>query len=350
MAILPLKGHDDVRTRVARAFAAGRLPQVLLLTGPEGVGKQRLALWIGQLVLCDRPTDQPCGRCQSCRLAVAIEHPDLHWFVPVERPKSGDQDRQVEEAADRIGEQLVLRREKGRWGPAEGLAAHGVASAHLLLRRAALTPVQSKKKVFIVGEANRLVPQESSPEAANALLKFLEEPPADTVVLLTATEPEQVLPTIRSRAVQLRLAPLPDAQVREFASAHLSDGDVSEADIRGAAGAIGRLAAPVEASEKATKAARTITDAVRSGGGAAYERALAQAPWQARGAFTDLLDALAVELSQDIRKGMRREDAAAAVAALSKVHAAREQAQGNVNPQLILAALVDELTQVSGER
>lgn len=350
MAILPLTGHDEARTRVARAYAAGRLPQVLLLTGPEGVGKQRFALWIGQLVLCERPAEEPCGRCQSCRLAVAIEHPDLHWLVPVERPKSGDQDRQVEEAAERIGEQLVLRREKGRWGPAEGLAAHGVASAHLLLRRAALTPVQSKKKVFIVGEANRLVPQESSPEAANALLKFLEEPPADTIVLLTATEPEQVLPTVRSRAVQIRLAPLPDAQVREFVTGYLGDDDISDAGIRGAAGAIGRLAAPAEASEKATKGARALADAVKSGDGAAYERALAQAPWQARGAFTDLLDALAVELSQDIRKGMPRDGAAAAVAALSRVHAAREQAQGNVNPQLILAALMDEMTQVSGER
>ena len=280
---------------------------------------------------------------------MAIEHPDLHWIVPVERPKSGDQDRQVEEAADRIGDQLVQRREKGRWGPAEGLAAHGVASAHLLLRRAALTPVQSKKKVFIVGEANRLVPQESSPEAANALLKFLEEPPADTIVVLTATEPEQVLPTIRSRAVQLRLAPLPDAQVREFVTGTLGD-DVSDADIRGAAGAIGRLAAPVDASEKAAKGARAIADAVRSGGGAAYERVLAQAPWQARGAFTDLLDALAVELSQDVRKGMPREAAAAAVAALARVQAAREQAQGNVNPQLILAALADEMSDIRSER
>lgn len=321
-----------------------------MVTGPEGVGKQRFALWVGQLALCERPADEPCGRCQSCRFAVAIEHPDLHWLVPVERPKSGDQDRQVEEAAERISEQLAVRRETGCWGPAEGLAAHGVASAHLLLRRAALTPVQSKRKVFIVGEANRLVPQESSPEAANALLKLLEEPPADTIVLLTATEPEQVLPTIRSRAVQLRLAPLPDAQVREFATGYLGDGDISDADIRSAAGAIGRLAAPVEASAKATKGARAIADAVKRGDGTAYERALAQAPWQARGAFTDLLDALALELSQGIRKGMPRDEASAAVAALGRVQAAREQAQGNVNPQLILAALVTELTHVSAER
>jgi len=277
-------------------------------------------------------------------MAVAVEHPDLHWFVPVERPKSGEQDRQIEDAADRIADQVAARREKGLWGPAEGLAAHGVASAHLLLRRAALTPVRSRRKVFIVGEANRLVPQESSPEAANALLKFLEEPPADTIVLLTATEPEQVLPTIRSRAVQLRLAPLPDPQVRAFVRAHLGDGDVSDADIRAAAGAIGRLAAPGEASEKATRSARAIADAVKSGRASGYERALAQAPWQARGSFTDLLDALAVELSQDIRNGMGQKEAAATVAALAKVQAAREQAQGNVNPQLILATLVDDLT------
>lgn len=324
-------------------MAAGRLPQVLLITGPEGVGKQRFALWLAQLILCENPGEEPCGRCQSCRMATAVEHPDLHWLVPIERPKAGDADRQVEEAGEKIAEAVAARRDRGLWGPAEGLAAHGVASAQLLLRRAALTPVRSKWKIFVLGEADRLVSQEASPEAANALLKLLEEPPTDTVVLLTTTEPERVLPTIRSRAVVLRLAPLPDADIRRFATEHLRDRAITDAEIRQAGGAIGRLAAPTEGREKASRAARSAIEALGQSRGARYERALAQAPWQARGGFTDLLDALAAELTEDIRRRATKGDAAPAVAALARVQAAREQAQGNVNPQLLMAALLDEL-------
>ncbi len=349
MALLPLQGHQAARNRVANALAAARFPQVLLVTGPEGAGKQRFGLWLGQLLLCERPGQDPCGTCQSCRKSVAVEHPDLHWFVPIERPKAGEQEKQIEEAGDRIGEQVVIRREKGRWGPAEGMASHGVASAHLLLRRAALTPVLGRRKVFVVGEANRLVPQESSPEAANALLKLLEEPAADTVIVLTSAAPEQVLPTIRSRAVRLRLAPLSDQEVRRFAAAHLPELTLGPADVRKAQGCIGRLINTGDGEERASRTARALLEAVMAGSGARYERALAQAPWQARGGFTDLLDALAAELSETIRAA-KAEPPAEAVNALSRVLAARDQAQGNVNPQLILAALADELVPGRRER
>ncbi|HET9276297.1 MAG TPA: hypothetical protein VFN96_09515 [Gemmatimonadales bacterium] len=346
MSLLPLAGHEAAKKRVSRALQTGRMPQVLLITGPQGVGKQRFALWIGQLALCERPGEGPCGNCQSCRRALALEHPDLHWLVPIERPKAGEQDRQIEEAGDRIAEAVAGRREKGMWGPVDGLASHGVASAHWLLRRAALTPVVGRRKVFVVGEADRLVPQESSPEAANALLKFLEEPPADTVVVLTATEPERVLPTIRSRAVPLRLAPLSDETVGAFARAHL-DRKWNDDDISRAAGTIGRLGTESEGSDKAGRAARLVAESLGKGTGARYERALSQPPWSARGGFTDLLDALAAELRDDIRQRAPRGDAAPAVAALARVQAAREQAQGNVNPQLLLAALIEDL---AGER
>lgn len=350
MAIHPLVGHLGARRRLVEALAAGRLPQVVLITGAEGVGKQRLALWLAQLLFCERRTaDGPCGQCRQCRLALNLTHPDLHWFVPIPRPKTGEAGKQVEEAAELLAEAITARREEPLYPAADGMSSHPIASARLMLRRAALTPVEGARKVFVVGEAERLVTQESSPEAANALLKLLEEPPADTWIVLTTPEPERVLPTIRSRAVPLRLARLSDEMVRGFATATLRPAPVgAELDllVRRADGSIGRIAGSSEAADKAAADARALLDAVKNGGSARFERGLKQAPWSARGAFTDLLDALALELAGRARKVAGDGAALPYVAALDRVSAARAEAQGNVNPQLLLASLSGELAEV----
>jgi len=344
-----LAGHVEARQRLAAARKSGRLPQVILATGPEGVGKQRVGLWLGQLLLCERAAEEPCGSCRPCRLALNLTHPDLHWFVPIARPKAGDADRQVEEASELLTEAVAARREQPLYRPADGMASHPLASARLLLRRASLTPVEAKRKVFVVGEADRLVPQESSPDAANALLKFLEEPPADTWVVLTTTEPERVLPTIRSRAAPLRLSRLPDAEVRSFAEATLRpEPSAEELDlmVRRAEGIIGRLAWGAESAGKALQDARALLDGLGAGPGTRYERGLRQPPWQARGAFTDLLDALAEELARRARSAADRDAAVPFVTALERVQAARAGAQGNLNPQLLLTCLAGELAEV----
>jgi hypothetical protein len=79
-----------------------------------------------------------------------------------------------------------------------------------------MTPFLGPRKVVILGDADRLIVQEASQEAANALLKVLEEPPADTSIMLTTADPEALLPTIRSRAVPLRVGRVPDTAVRRF--------------------------------------------------------------------------------------------------------------------------------------
>ena len=194
MTVYPLLGHEAQRILVERAFRSGRLPQVLLLTGPPGVGKQRFGLWVGQLLLCDGPSPQgPCETCQSCRQVAVLAHPDLHWLMPVARPKAGEADKQVEELAQAVEETLAARRAEPSYNPPGGMTGHFVATARLLQRRAALTPAQGKRKVFLLAEADRLVPQEASQEAANALLELLEEPPADTQFLLTVTDPNHTV-------------------------------------------------------------------------------------------------------------------------------------------------------------
>ncbi|MEO8479881.1 MAG: DNA polymerase III subunit delta, partial [Gemmatimonadota bacterium] len=89
MTLTPIHGHRTLRGRLAEAITADRLPQVLLLTGESGIGKQRLALWLAQRLLCEQPLAEPCGACGSCKRVLGLVHPDLHWFVPVPRPKAG---------------------------------------------------------------------------------------------------------------------------------------------------------------------------------------------------------------------------------------------------------------------
>src|SRR5512135_2763098 len=100
MALHPLVGHQEARSRVARAVGEGIFPHTVLLAGPAGVGKQRFALWVAQLLCCASPGDEPCGTCPPCRKVLNLAHPDLHWFVPIPRPKAGEPDKQVEEAAE----------------------------------------------------------------------------------------------------------------------------------------------------------------------------------------------------------------------------------------------------------
>src|SRR5688572_9136432 len=211
MPLPPLIGHEGIQTRLAGAHASGKLPQALLLTGPRGVGKQRLALWLAQLIQCDAPGQEPCGECRSCRLVQTLQHPDVHWFVPVELSKRGgsggsDADKQIDLVAEALAEEMAARREQPLYPPVVGLASHPVAAVRLLLRRLALTPAMGQRKVFIVGDAERLIPQLGTEVAANALLKALEEPPADSVIILTAADPNALLPTVLSRVVLVRVA------------------------------------------------------------------------------------------------------------------------------------------------
>lgn len=346
MPLTPLAGHTSLRRELSGAVASGRLPQVILLTGPSGVGKQRLALWLAQRLLCTEPNGEPCGRCSSCRRVLDLAHPDVHWLVPIPRPKAGDTDKQVEEAAESLEAIMAERRKSGSWTSPDGMAIHGIASARWLQRRATMKAAEGGWRIFIVGRAERLVPQESSPEAANALLKLLEEPPERALFVLTTAEPGLVLPTIRSRTVPLRIGRLEDAEVASHAAAQGMV--VSSEQVEAARGAIGRLQATDDGSRsKALAAARTVLTAASGTAADRAALALRQPLAQARGEFTAMLDALVELLERDAREaaalpaGRRR--AQRATTALELVMATRERAQGNVNPQLALGGLLDEL-------
>src|SRR3989449_10450633 len=222
MPIPPLYAHEGIRHRLVGAIASGRLPQALLFEGPTGVGKQRLALWLAQALVCEAGLGEGCGQCQPCKLVQTLSHPDVHWFVPLElSKKGGDADKQVELVEEALGGEMAARRQQPLYEPPSGLASHGIAAVRLLLRRLVLTPAMGRRKVFVIGDAERLVPQTGAEAAANALLKALEEPPADTVFVLTSAAPDALLPTILSRVVRVRVARLGDSVVAAFAQQEL---------------------------------------------------------------------------------------------------------------------------------
>jgi DNA polymerase-3 subunit delta' len=352
MSLAPIYGHHALRARLGQAAATGCLPQALLFTGPSGVGKQRLALWLAQTLLCADGAAEPCGRCGECRLVLELAHPDVHWFVPIPRLKATDAARQLEEARMTLAELLAERRETGRWEPADGASGHWLASVRALQRVVALTPFRARRKVIVLGDAERLVVQEANLEAANALLKVLEEPPADTVLILTAAEPQTLLATIRSRAVPVRVGRVSDAPLREYLTREVGvGGRGAELELRvlEADGRPGRVLGTA-GDAAAGKRARALLDAIAAGPHAWAALALGQPPWGARGGFAETLDALAMVLRDRLTAAADAGDRRAlgeALDALAAVDAVQETLGTNVNPQLALAELARKLERVA---
>ena len=153
------------RAALAAAHAHGRLPHALLLHEAPGAGGDWLAGWAAALVLCETGGEGPCGHCRACRRVSAHQHPDLLWLAPEEDSRQ----LRIEQVRD-LAAELAL-------------TAHGGG-----YKVGVLTPADA---------LNRF--------AANALLKTLEEPPPRTLLILVATAPSRLPPTVLSRCQRLRV-------------------------------------------------------------------------------------------------------------------------------------------------
>jgi DNA polymerase-3 subunit delta' len=194
---LTIEGHDAVVEQFRRTLAAGRLASTYLFLGPEGVGKRAFALRLAQTLLCQRndPAEMaPCGQCDSCRLAVAGNHPDIDVVGFLKDKRN-----------------LLISQFIG-----EGDAQTPPGLCHNI----ALRPMMGRRRVAIIDEADRL-----TTESANCLLKTLEEPPPGAVIILIGTTRSRQLPTILSRAQVVRFQPLPLDVVRNLAISHGIAGD-----------------------------------------------------------------------------------------------------------------------------
>jgi len=352
--LLPVYGHTALRERIRDAVARKTLPASLLLDGPRGVGKQQVALWLGRMLLCEkRETEQaPCGKCKACRMALELHHPDLHWFFPRERLKGSDPD--VDDIRGDMGEGIAERLASGGlYEPPGGDEGIFVATIRAVVQTASMAPAMGSHKVFVIGDAERMVAQEGNEYAANAFLKLLEEPAANTTIILTSSESGALTPTIRSRVVSLRVPRISDDDVRAFLAdptvannLDLGDAGTTAEIVKLAGGAPGRLIGR-EAWQVALKQARRILDAAASPDrGTRMRVALGQGASGARGKFSDTLEALTVLLHERSRVGSvagNVETAGGAAQAIEAVERAKELASGNVNPQLVTAGLLQKL-------
>jgi len=218
-------GHRRIVSLLARALARETLPPALLLAGPAGVGKRRIASAMAEAINCLDPRSsaelerEACGACAACRRIARGVHPDV---IVVEPGDSGSiKIEQVRDVVDRAG----------------------------------YRPFEGRRRVVIVDEADAMVHA-----AQHALLKTLEEPPSASVFVLVSAMPDSLLPTVRSRCPRLRFGQLSAADVAE---ALIRDHDYTQPEARAAAvdanGSIGRALSArsadlVEAREAAQRA------------------------------------------------------------------------------------------------
>ncbi len=358
---LDLFGHDELRRRLSRAVERGRLAQSLLLHGPRGVGKQRLALWTAATLNCLGTATPPCGACSNCRLSARLEHPDIHWFFPGPRPRRATSPEQLRQKLEDQRADALEQRRANRLYLEEEEGARGIyiGAVHTMRRLAQKSAALGPSKVLVIGRAEGLVPQMGSHEAANALLKLLEEPPSDTTLILTSDVPGALLPTIRSRVQAIRVPPLPIDGVATFLRRTLelqSDEALRLAQLSG--GAIGRALELQEADheelrEDAIELARAVL-------GVEVRTRLASAhrfrPFGARGAFARLLsearallrdllvasagaEEVALPRQAADLAGERLPELPRIIQGLEALEVARELVERNVNPQLIVANL-----------
>ena len=355
MAIIPLYGHRDVRERIGTALARNALPSSLLLHGMRGVGKQRVALWLAQWLLCESPSNGGCGKCQSCRFVVELKHPDLHWFFPRPRLKDADDlDKLRADYAEAIAERASTH---GLYETPSGMEGIFFDVVRLIVRQAVVSPALSKRKVFVIGDAERMVTQEGGEHGANAFLKLLEEPPADTNIILTSSEPGALLPTIRSRVVPMRIASVDDADVASFVAdpavaeylAAIDDlPDSVDMRVELASGAPGRLVSAAR-WQIAEESAQRMLDSISGKSSARFEVAWTTSSVKARGGFADTLEALTVLLHRRARSDVGRGSEAAArnaSRAMELVEVAKERVENNIAPQLITVNLLRDLKEL----
>jgi DNA polymerase-3 subunit delta' len=196
-------GNQGVARTLYAMTQQERIPQTILLDGPAGVGKATLARRFGAELLGSR-ADQ-------------IEQDDLsleiHTTTIAEREKWPSDKRNDDPLLFSTHPDFVT------FPPDGPLRQLTIEQMRLLKERAQFKPLQGKRRVFLIDQIDR-----ANEQAANSLLKTLEEPPEHLILLLTAENPYDLLPTIRSRAVPFHLGPLSNAEMRTFVEARgLSD-------------------------------------------------------------------------------------------------------------------------------
>jgi DNA polymerase-3 subunit delta' len=187
MTLRDVQGQERATGSLTAALASRHVHHAWLFHGPEGVGKELAAVGLAQALTCPEQPFEGCGTCSSCVRVAKRNHPDVTWVMPedelVRRGLAGRSDFSATPSRDIRIEQV--RR---------------------LQERLAFRALEAPHKVALIITAHAM-----NVSAQNALLKTLEEPPRDTVLVLVSSAPDRLLPTIRSRCAKAPFGPLPEA-------------------------------------------------------------------------------------------------------------------------------------------
>ena len=169
-------GHKDILKYISSAVENNRVSHAYILNGERGSGKKMLANLFAMTLLCETGDNEPCGKCHSCKQAESGNHPDI-IRVTHEKPNSIS----VDDIRTQVNNTVDIK------------------------------PYQGPYKVYIIPQADMMTPQ-----AQNAILKTIEEPPSYAVFLLLTENAETLLPTINSRCVMLKLRNIKDTLIKKY--------------------------------------------------------------------------------------------------------------------------------------
>ena len=218
-------GHDKQADFFRCNLEQGRLGSSFLFLGPTGIGKRKFALKLAQTLFCQQNESTqllPCGDCPACRQVLADTHPDLH-LIGVDRAHGkrsiikaqlvGGKKSTTNESIQELESQTAQVSELDTTAMTVGFNIQsGDLSTHYqgLCYQLNLKPSQASRQIAIIDDADCM-----QDEAANALLKTLEEPPAGSVLILIASNPQKILTTIHSRCQTILFQTLTDEQVKQ---------------------------------------------------------------------------------------------------------------------------------------
>ncbi len=217
-------GQEASKERLRQALVRGRFPHALLVHGQSGLGQHALLLDLAQILVCEHPETRPCGACVGCRGFVAQSLENILYLMPLvsKEKRSEAADRETRE--DDGGESLesgqideLFERLQALYASPYGFscpdkAAVTVGQARHLISRLGYAEGGGRPRPVIVPYFEAL-----NPAAANALLKTLEEPPANVYFLIASDRRDSLLPTLWSRCMHLGLPPLPPEEFRRAA-------------------------------------------------------------------------------------------------------------------------------------
>ncbi len=223
-----IPGQQEIKRRLIHSVKEARISHAQMFYGPAGSGKLALALAYARYISCTgRQEDDSCGRCPSCVKYDKLAHPDLHFVFPAASSSSSSGgESQADQYLEKWREALTGNPYLNpyQWYEQIGMEnKQGIINtkeSSSVIRKLTLKSYESEYKILIMW-----LPELMNATAANKLLKLIEEPPAGTVFILVSETPEDVLPTIQSRAQMIRVSRMSDETIRKALKERFEIGD-----------------------------------------------------------------------------------------------------------------------------